>query len=406
MPLFQYKAYDGAGDLTSGEIEAPSSDAVFDMVLQQGLTAFAVSVVTSQSQLPWWQREVLTGKDVSRAELSAFTRELATLAEADLPLDELLRLMIDQAPNAKVRNLVQGLYDRVMDGSSLSDALAAREDVFANYYISIVLAGENSGSLKVVFLDLAEFLERNLENRSKIYSALVYPMILILFAIIALALIVNLLIPNIVPLFEDSGAEMPDSVTVIMALRSAVIDYWPAAIVLAVAGIAGIVQARRSESVRFGFDQLMLRLPVIRGVVMKGNAARFARTLATLLRSGVSLIPALQIARSVVRNRSIEAALGPVIESVREGESLSAPLKAAGVFPVLAERLITVGEEVGRLDRMLFHVAQIYEKEVQRQIDRFMTLLTPTLTILIGIGVGGLIMSVMTAILSVNELAF
>ena len=191
-----------------------------------------------------------------------------------------------------------------------------------------------------------------------------------------------------------------------MALRSAVIDYWPAAIVLAVAGVAGIVQARRSESVRFGFDQLMLRLPVVRGVVMKGNAARFARTLATLLRSGVSLIPALQIARSVVRNRSIEAALGPVIESVREGESLSAPLKAAGVFPVLAERLITVGEEVGRLDRMLFHVAQIYEKEVQRQIDRFMTLLTPTLTILIGIGVGGLIMSVMTAILSVNELAF
>lgn len=407
MPSFRYSAYDPTGKLKRGEIASLSRAAAIDVLRRRGEFPIDIDAASDTLQLRWWEREVFASQSFRPAELALFTRELATLVAADIPLEDALRLVsLQPALGSKMRNLSQTVLARVREGQALSDALADRAAGFPEYYWRLVQAGEASGALGPVLDDLAQFLERSTDTRGQVLSALLYPAILIVAACAALAVIMNVLLPTIVPLFKDAGATPPVVIQVLADVHDFVARYW----YIFLASCAGLCLAAllafRNERVRLTLDQLVLRLPLIGRLTTYRETARFSGTLGTLIRNGVPLLDAVRISGAVLQNRVFAASVQTAEMETKEGVPLSRPLARSGLFPELAVRLISVGEQTGQLDAMLTRVATIHEHVLQRLIARTMSLLTPMLTLVTGALVGGLIISVMGAILSVNDLAF
>ncbi|MEM7426933.1 MAG: type II secretion system F family protein [Pseudomonadota bacterium] len=405
MPVFVYRAYSESGDLKTGELDAPSAEAAERLLDGQGLIPLAVSQRGKGSGENWWDIELTSGGGISQQDLARFTRECATLVEAELPIDQVLRVVAGQAPGAKLRKVCDAVLSSVMNGASLSDALKEYPKIFPAFYTGIVQAGEAAGHLKHVFTELADYLERRVRTAARIKSALVYPAVLGLVAMVAIGVIIAVLVPNLVPLFEDTGAELPASLALIVGIRDAVVEYWPLVLIglglLAVGAIAVV----RSEGFRTWAHRWSLRAPLIGPLTQKRESARLGRMLGTLLRAGVTLLPAIQHVRTATGNSAVAGMLEGAAEELRQGGSLHAAIRNAKLLPDLVPQLISVGEETGRLDHMLLHMAGIFEQQAETQVERMMTLLTPLLTLLIGLGVGSLIITVMNAILSVNELA-
>lgn len=407
MPRYRFRAYDQHGALTRGEIDTQSREAALEAIHRRG--HFPLEVVEDRPGKTerWWEREVFGGGSLPLSGLSLFTRELATLIRADLPLDEALRIVaLQPLIPAKIRRVTQAVLEGVRQGDSLSGALAARGKDFPEYYWRLVQAGEASGSLGEVLEDISAFLERSNEVRGQVSSALLYPMVLLAAACAAIVVILTVLVPTVVPLFKDAGAEPPATIQFLVDAQNAVARNWFVVLVLLAAGVVGLIAAGRNKSVRLSFHRLILRIPIVGGLIADRETARFSRTLATLTRNGVPMLEAVQISGSVLRNQAFVNAVAVAREALKEGGTLSAPLVKSGLFSELSLRLMAVGEQTGQLDVMLMRVATVYEAALQRQLGRLMSLLTPVLTLFIGGLVGGLILSVMSAILSVNELAF
>jgi general secretion pathway protein F len=252
---------------------------------------------------------------------------------------------------------------------------------------------------------LAAHLERTSELRRRLASALVYPAILLLTALGAIVLIVAALLPTLLPLFEGSGAEPPAIVRGLLMLRWLLIDQWLVCALAATALLLAIVALIRNDSFRAALDVAMLRVPGLGALIAKLESARFARAMAALLRGGVPILAALGIARSVVKNRTFVAAVAGMSEAVAGGTSLRVAMQNARVFPPVVGQLVAAGEETGQLDEVLARTAEMSEAQVHRQMERALALLTPVMTLVIGVGVGGLMLSVIDAILSINDLA-
>jgi general secretion pathway protein F len=404
MPRFRYKAFDELGALVEGDIEATGAEAARAALFDRKLFPFATSAAGATAEL-WWQRDITFGSGLSRDELALFTREFATLLSAELPLDLVLSTLAGQVSSRRQRKLADALREKVVGGSSLSDAFAAQGGAFPNYFISIVRAGEAGGSLRAAMDQLAQFQERSLEVLSRVRSALVYPAILLLMAVGAVGLILTVLVPTLRPLFKDQGVAPPLFLQVLINLQSFVSTQWVACLIALAVMVLGAVFAIRSEGIRAWLDAMLLRLPIAGDLAAKSQTARLARTLSTLLKNGVPMLAALTIGQTVVSNRVFAAALRGMIDEVNQGEPLKQAMANADVFPSVAVRLVSVGEDSGRLDELLLRVAEMFEAQVQRKIDRLMSLLTPLLTLGIGLLVGALMMSVMNAILSINDLA-
>jgi general secretion pathway protein F len=404
MPRFAYTAYDDKGARLEGEIDSPSREEAIAQLFRQG--RFPLDVSHADVRAPrWWEREIFGRRLLSQAQITHLTRELATLVKAELPLDQALRIVsLQPLMQARARQAVSGMLRRVLEGASLSEA-ARLQGAFPEYYWRIVQAGESSGALGQALDELARFLERSSEFRQRVVSALLYPMLLLVTAGIALLVVVTVLIPAIVPLFKDAGVEPPLFIRALMAAQEFVLDHWQVSLPLAGLLTAAAVALSRSETMRQARDRAALRVPVLSAMIQNGQTTVMARTLATLLRNGVPMLQALQIACSVLRNRAMAAGMSACIEDVKEGLPLSVPLGRSGVFPELAVRLIGVGEQTGQLDVMLSRIADIYDAALQQQLARVTNLLTPVLTIAIGAMVGGLLLSVMGAIVSLNDLA-
>jgi len=403
MARFQYSAYNAAGQIEAKEVEAADAGSLSAALGSAGLYPFDIVEVGAAGV-----RQTLSmasqGRAMPLGRLAGIVRELATLVGADVPIDQALTLLSSGQASA-TGTAAAGLLQRVRNGASLSEAMQATGGTFPDYCVSMIQAGEASGSLGAVLADLADLLDRRVDMQSRLRSALIYPMILVLMAIAAVVLIVSVLVPSLAPLFEDSGAEPPAAMQFLLFLHDTAVADWP--IVLAVAGVLaiGIVLAVRSEAIRTVADRVALRTPLLSGILARAETARLAQTLGALLRGGVVLPTALRISTLVVRNRTVRAAMEQISEDVKEGANLSLLLERARVLSPMALRLIAIGEETGRLDKMLTHVARIAEAELQRRLELMMSLLTPLLTLLIGLGVGGLIYSVMTTILRVNDMA-
>src|SRR5262245_6304787 len=403
MPTFRYRAYGHAGDLAEGAIDAATADAATDLLWGQGLTPFWLRQ-NDEAATAWWRRDLLAPRPPSATDLALFTRDFATLHTAEIPLDDALRTLGEQASSAKMRALAKKLLADVLNGATLSDAMQ-RQTVFPVDYISAVRAGEIGGTLAQVFEELADLLERRSEIRARVKSALVYPAMLMALAIVSLAIVVGVLVPSIAPIFAETGRPMPAGLQVVIAAQAHLTEILVAIATLAGATLAAAAVVLNRPDLRLALDRRLLKAFGLGPFLLQQETARFTRTLGTLVRAGAPLLLAATSARAVVVTRHVAAAIDGAIDMVREGASLHHALQAADVLPAMALRMISVGEEAGKLAAMLLRIAKMFETQTQRSVDRFMTILTPLLTIVIAVLVGGLIMAVMNAILSINGLA-
>ncbi len=406
MPRFSYIAYDDRGARTTGMIEAETREAAVEALFRLGRHPLDLVEGTRLPAPRWWERELFASGALSRSGLALFTRELATLLKADLPLDEALRIAhVQPLMPGRVRQTIAAVLSRVLEGASLSEALAAQGTTFPAYYVHIVRAGEAAGTVGQTLDELAGFLEKATEFRAQITAALLYPAMLMVAAAAALAVITFVLIPTIAPIFSEAGVQPPFIIGLLLGLQEAIAAHWLLMLLAASAAVAALVAATRNEHWRVWRDRQLLQLPLIARVVQNGQTALMARTLGTLVRNGVPILQALQVTGDVLGNRAMAAALRTCAGEVKEGATLSVALGSPGLFPELALRLTGVGEQTGQLEVMLDRVGNIYEAAVQQQLGRLTNLLTPVLTLAMGALVGGLLLSVMGAITSVNELA-
>ena len=402
---YRYTGYTRAGAITEGRLQAISLEEAIEMLWERGLTPLETREDGARASERWWRLELLSPRKPSRRDVASFTREFATLAQSDIPLDDALRIVSEQSGTTRMQPVIASLLEAVLDGAHLSDAMARHPEAFQDDYVNMARVGEASGNMARVFGELADLLERRLDLAGRLTSALVYPSVLIVMALASIIVVMGVLVPNLAPMFAESGRSMPTMVALIVRMR----ETWPLIVTVGLVmgmGAFGIgATMLRSNHMRRAADRILLGLPLAGTLSGEQNFARFSRTLGSLLRTGVPMLPALASARSAVRNRHIGSSLEASLETVRDGQSLGRALLGRPGIPRVALRMIMVGEETGKLDEMLLRTAFVLEQQSQRRIERLMTLLTPALTIAIAGLVGGLMLTVMNAILSVNELA-
>jgi general secretion pathway protein F len=420
VATFHYKAYTAQGVITAGTIVADGADAAIDALYGSGLTPFETWGISGEgtgrssqapaaynkTDVPIWKRELFESNRLGPKELTAFTVELASLTNSGLPLDAAFRIIAGPGAAAKTIRLANGLLKDVLAGSQLSEAMARHPEIFPPDYRAILGAGEAGGVTGQVLKQIADLLTRRLEIRGKVASALVYPVILILMSLVSVAVIIFVLVPSLSPIFTDAGLPLPGILSALADLQE---NWVRTAFVLGFAGVTGVVlcnKVKHNAEMMLGLDRLLCSLPVVGRLIQAREAGGFARALGTLLSASVPLMSAMQTARALVTNRHLNALYGKAIAHVPEGTPLHRAFDGTGLLPATALRLVAVGEESGRLGPMLVQVAAVLEGDLQRHIERMVGLLTPILTLAIGGGVGALIMQVMSAVLSINELAF
>ncbi len=404
MPHYSYKAYTAKGVVEVGDILASSSQDAFRVLNSRGLLPFYTEEIASNTKAStsWllWSNQV----EPSPSDYADFTRELSVLLQADLPIDDGLRLIVAQRNNRAVTDLATKLLADVLGGHTFSSALEQHASSAPAIVSSLVRAGEASGNLATTLTELAQFLETRVEMQSRIRSALTYPLVLAITALAAIGIVITFLVPTLLPLYTDNGAEPPRVLWAADAAATAVIQHWRIAVVVVIASLLSGKAILSTQRVIIALDSLRLRLPFFGDLSRSASIAIFAKTLGILLKNGVALIQALQITAEVVSNSTMSASIRSATEAVKEGQKLTTALERTGQFTLTSLRFIAIGEEASRLDQMLLHLAQLTDKATHRKIDRAMTLLGPALTVIIGLMVGGLIVSVMQAILSVNDL--
>lgn len=401
MARYRYRAVSGGGEVVSGDLEAPDESAAARHLSARGHMPLRIVPSTEgHAALRWPGRR----RHLRVRELMLLVRELATLLGSGLPVDRALALQARLAGKPRLRAAADELRRRVHDGEALSRALRESGHVPA-FVASVVEAGEASGALGPVLGRLAGHLERAEALRARVLSALVYPAFLLGLVALSLGLLMTVVVPAFEPLFADAGAALPPLTRLVIGVSAAVRDgWWVALIALLVTGLA-LRHALAQPAGRARADRLLLRVPLAGPLVGRLETARQARLLATLVGNGVPLVAALDLAQRAAGNAVFAEAVAAATQSVRRGARLGDALAATGVFPDLAVDLVRVGEEGGRLDEMLGRIADLYDEESARALDRAVALLVPVVTVILGVVIAAVIASVLLAMLSANQLA-
>jgi general secretion pathway protein F len=406
MPEFRYKAIGAGGKIQHGVMEAASAADVITQLRRQGAMPMRAEPMTNGSFLNnLLHAEFGIGRGLRAQEVADITRELATMIGAGQDLDRALRYLQETAPNRRVRQVVTSLRDAVRDGSPLAAALAREPRSFSLLHVALVRAGEAGAQLAEALTRLADLLDRQRALVATVTSAMIYPSLLLVAAIGAIILLLTQVLPQFVPLFEQSGAALPASTQFLIDTGNFVANDG----LFVLMGVAVLVLAARASlrqaRLRLFVDRLMLRLPVVGSLMREVLAARLTRTLGTLLANGVSLITALGIVRDALGNLAAVAALDRASASARSGAGLAQPLAEAHIFPVRTIHLLRLGEENAQLGAMALRAADIHEERTRLVVQRLVALLVPAITILMGAAVAGIVASLLTAMLSLNDLA-
>lgn len=406
MPQFRYRALGPAGEMQRGVMDAASEADVVTRLQRQGYLPMRTELADRELWVAALSRvEFLGGRALRRQDVADLMRELATMLTAGRDLDRALRYLEETAATRRVRAVVTGLRDSVRDGSPLATALARLPRGFSRLDVALVRAGEASGQLAPTLAHLADLLERQQRLIASIISALIYPCLLVLAAIGSVTLLLTQVLPQFVPLFAENGAKLPSSTQTLLAIGGFLSRYG-IVLLLAVVVLTLIARAAvRLPPVRLVVDRVSLRLPIIGGVLRELLAARFTRVLGTLLVNGVPIITALGITRDAVGNHAVVTAIDRAITAARSGASLCAPLAEARVFPLRTSHLLRVGEEHAELGPMALRAAEIHEERTRLVLQRLVALLVPAITILMGAAVAAIVGSLLTAMLSLNDLA-
>ncbi|MCI0400769.1 MAG: type II secretion system F family protein [Gammaproteobacteria bacterium] len=406
MPRFHYKAVAANGEILEGEMDAPSQTIAIDRIQSAGHLPISAEERSSpfKSTGDSLFATLFPRKRVTFRDIGILTRELATLLHAGLPLDNALRTLEELSDKAPIKSQVQDIHARVQGGAPLSDAMEAQRDVFSHLYLNTIRAGEASGALDIVLARLADYLDRSADLRSSVKSALIYPSILVVVAIISVLALLIFVVPQFVPLFEDVGQALPVLTQIVFGTAEFIRQYWWAVLGIIAAVIWVGHKQLEDPNKRLRWHTWSLRVPLFGELITKLEVARFARTLGTLLINGVPLLTGVSIVREVLTNRTLANVMDEVSASLEQGRSLAEPLMKSGHFPQLAVRLIQVGEETGQLEAMLLKIADVYDNESQTTIKRLLTLLEPVLILGVGAVIAVIIISILIAMLGLNEL--
>ena len=405
MAEFAYHVIDANGREKHGRISAANDDTARARLTAQKLYIVALDEASAKdrraiSALPALRRAPKLG----HKQLTLFTRQLGSLAQVS-PLEEALRTISRQSEKEHVRAIITKVHEGVLEGQRLSEAMRRAPLSFPPLYRAMISAGESSGSLPDILERLANLLERQAEMRGKLISALAYPIVLALVAVLVVAGLMISVVPKVVEQFDDVDQQLPLITRVVMAISAFLASYYWLILILFALAAMGFVFAMRQEKFRYAVDRNMLRLPFIGRLIRDLNAARLARTLATMVASRLPLLEGLKLTRETVSNRVLRAANGDMVEAVRSGGSLSGAMRASGVFPPLLVYLTAGGESSGQLDVMLARAAEYLEQEFDNFTSAALSMLEPLIIVVMGGLVAVIILSILLPILQLQNLA-
>ncbi len=404
MARFRYTAVAAGGDLVRGEIEAADEAEAIASVQRQGhLPLAAQPAGVWRDALP--AMRFGAGAHLSRQDVANVTRELAIMLGAGQDLDRGLRFVVNTAPNVRIRRVMDAVRTAVRDGASLATALGREPRSFSRLYVGLVRAGEAGGALAQTLQRLAVLLERERSLASSVTSALIYPALLTVAAIGAIVLLLTQVLPEFVPLFAQNGVALPRPTRILIGLGDAVGSYGLYALMASLLTVLAVRLALRRPALRLLADRLVLRLPLFGGLLREALAARFARTLGTLLDRGMPLVAALQVARDALGNRAATDAIAAAAQRTKDGGGLARALGETGIFPVRTTHLLQLGEETAQLGAMALRAAEIHEEATRVTVQRLIALLVPAITLLMGAAVAAIVTALLLAMLSLNDLA-
>lgn len=406
MPSFFFKAVSADGESVEEYREALDEQALIKSLQADGLLPIRV-VPASSSSLRWLTMRRFGRPRISQKDVGLFTRELATLLSAGLPLDRSLAILTELTEdNAQLNGLTSQVLEMVKGGAPLSAALETQTGVFSRFYLNMIRAGEAGGGLEDVLERLSDYIERSKEIRDTVVTAMIYPAILVTMAVLSLLGLLTFVVPQFTEMFASAGQELPLPTRIVVTIADGLQSYWWALLALTVVVVSYMRHQLADSARRYVWDRRFLRVPVVGDLIRKVEVANFSRTLGTLLRNGVSLLVALSIVKETLGNLVMAEAVGVAADRLKEGQDMTGPMIESGLFPKMAVQMIKLGEETGRLEEMLDRVASAYDKEIKMAIQRMLALLEPILIVGLGLLIGGIIASILMAIMSVNDLAF
>jgi general secretion pathway protein F len=406
LPVFAYKALDQSGKSVEGLKEADSPKTLRTALRRDGL--FLTQVVGEQqarSASPEVNVRRFLGGRIKADDVAVATRQLAVLVNAGIPLVDALTALVEQVDHERLKRVLSAVKQRVNEGGSLADALSQHPKVFSNLYVNMIRAGESSGALDVVLFRLADFTESQARLRAKIVGTLTYPAAMMVIGSTIMGILFTVVIPKITKIFEDTKITLPWTTRALIGFSTFVADWWWAIALVLAAGIYGMVRWVRTPAGRARWDVWVLEAPIFGPLARQVAVARFSRTLATLLKSGVPLLTSLDIVRNIVGNTRLASVIEEARESIKEGESIAAPLKRSGEFPPLVYHMIAIGERSGELEEMLGNVANAYDSQVETKIAALTSLLEPFMIVVMGVAVAFIVFSILMPILQINTLA-
>lgn len=403
MAAFHYKAVANDGQIVEGVLEAASREAAVGQIHLKGQVPIRVELGGTQKKKGVRRRS--RQKSIKSEQIASFTRELSTLIRSGQPIDRALSILTSISGEAsQLSERIINIRDSLKGGHSFADALEKEQGLFSDFYIQMVRAGEAGGALETVLDRLAQHLERAKEVKDSLVSALIYPLILLFVALTSIMILMTYVIPQFSDLFEDMGAALPLSTQITMAVASGLQNYgWVLALL-----IVGMIfffkwqMGKRASAKRW--HGRILKLPLIGEIVKQVEAARFCRTLGTLLENGVPLLKSVKIVKETIGNFVIADAMDNVVSSLKSGHRLADPLQEHSQFPSFALHMIRIGEESGQLEPMLMQTADIIDQETQTLIKRGLSLVEPVMILVLGLIIAGVVMSILVAILGVNQL--
>lgn len=400
MSIFKYKLLTTSSGIVEGEKEALSKIDLISELRKSGHIILHIEQAKKNKNFGF-----LLNRANKKAVLP-FTQELATLLEGGIPIDKSLSILLSGQEKNAIKDVVEDLLNGIKSGKSFAEVLANHVKLFSGVYINMVRAGEEGGVLPQVLKRLGTFQERLQKVRSEIVSAMIYPLLLSSTGLISVGTLIVYVIPKFSQIFDGMGISLPFSTMILMGMSQYSIRYGWVFIMAAVVAFFSYKKAMKDRNTSIKIDQKKLRLPLIGNLLWKMQISRFARTLGTLLENGVPLLKSMDIVKDVLSNQYLADILGNVKENVKEGAGLTVSLAKRGFLPEIAVHLLKVGEETGNLDHMLLKVADNFDTDVEQKMKRLVTMVEPVLILLMGTVIGVIVISMLTAILSVNDLQF
>lgn len=404
VPVYEYRALNTSGRAVKGIVDADSSRAARLKLRRDGIFPTELHE-EAEAQGDKREFDVLRFlRRVKLQEVAITVRQLSTLLSAGLPLVESLTAIIEQVPNPALKKIVTQVRERVNEGSSLADAFAQHPRIFSSLFVNMTRAGERSGALEIVLERLADFTEKQVAFRHKISAAMVYPILMTFVGIGVLGFLLGYVIPTVTQIFEDLKQTLPLPTLILMMASDALRRFWWVGVVVLALILLGIDRYSRTEAGRLVLDRVKIKAPIFGPLALKIAIARFTRTLAILLRSGVPVLTSMDIVKNVVSNRVLEQVIEEARDNIREGQDIAPPLRRSQLFPPLATHMIAVGEKSGKLEDMLMRVADTFETDVETTVQGLTALIEPLMILLMGSVIGFIALSILLPIFQINQI--